>query len=94
MSHLRHRTIFFKSYVQFAPPHNLQKTAPGTHFYRWVQLWQKFTIVYHPLASRICIKKTCKKCQQILSRRSSSSHVFKDCLAYRCITAQGKYTSY
>ena len=26
MSHLRHRTIFFKSYVPFAPPYNLQKT--------------------------------------------------------------------
>ena len=29
--------------------------------------------------------KNVKKSQQILSR----SHVFKDCLAYRCITAQG-----
>ena len=37
MSHLRHRTIFKKikkCYVPFAPPYNLQKTAPGAHFYR------------------------------------------------------------
>ena len=36
MSHLRHRTFkkIKKNYVPFGPPYNLQKTAPGAHFYR------------------------------------------------------------
>ena len=35
MSHLRHRTIFLKL-CPIAPPYNLQETAPGAHFYRWL----------------------------------------------------------
>ena len=63
MSHLRHRT-FLKKIKKLCPicaTVQFTKNRPGGPFLYMAQLWLKFAIVYHPLASRICIKKTCEK---------------------------------
>ena len=56
MSHLRHRRFY--------------KKPPRGPIFIDGSIVTKVCYSISPLASRICIKKTCEKCQQILSRKN------------------------